>query len=192
LIGSTEQIAIVFETDSILNAANLSVIENTQAHLNEHFSQQMIEMSSIISLFHQIDVSDVSLMNESALLSIPVDQQKLFINETRTKSVINISIVPMSDTSFEAFVDALNAYFNTIESDLDIKITGQSIIDVEMMKSLTSGRYEITIIGLVLIFISLLVIYRSFYRAILPLIPIVMIIGWSGGIMAIFGISSPF
>jgi hypothetical protein len=70
--------------------------------------------------------------------------------------------------------------------DMDITITGQSVIDSQMMIALTSGRYEITIIGLVLIFVSLLVIYRKFYRAILPIIPIVLIVGWSGGMMAIF------
>ena len=58
-----------------------------------------------------------------------------------------------------------------------------------MMKALTTGRYEITIIGLILIFLTLLIIYRSFFRAFLPLIPIILIVGWSGGIMALFGMS---
>ena len=102
--------------------------------------------------------------------------------------MINISIVTLSDESFEQFLDQMDSYLNTIDASINITITGQAIIDAELMRALTTGRYEITIIGLVLIFVSLLVIYKSFYRAILPLIPIVLIVGWSGGIMAILGI----
>jgi len=102
--------------------------------------------------------------------------------------VINISIVTLSDESFEQFLDQMDSYLSTKDETINITVTGQAIIDAELMRALTTGRYEITIIGLVLIFVSLLVIYKSFYRAILPLIPIVLIVGWSGGIMAILGI----
>jgi predicted RND superfamily exporter protein len=134
-------------------------------------------------------ISNLSMINETTVQGMPLDQRKLFINETYTKTVINVSIIEMNDLQFNDFMDDLNQDINLINTDSTISITGQSVIDSEMMNALTTGRYEITLIGLVLIFVSLLVIYKSFYRAILPIIPIVIIVGWSGGIMALFGIS---
>jgi predicted RND superfamily exporter protein len=46
-----------------------------------------------------------------------------------------------------------------------------------------------TIIGLSLIFVTLLIIYKSFYRAILPILPVILIVGWSGLVMSLFSIA---
>ena len=189
LIGSTEQIAILFEEDTILNAQNLLLIDQIQNYLYETYEDSIIEATSIISLYHGMGIMDLSMMNETTLSMIPVDQSKLFINEAQTKTIINVSISPMSNEVFEDFIQSIEAEIASLDTNMRIVITGQSIIDTELMNSLTSGRYEITLIRLALIFMSLLVIYRSLYRAILPLIPIILIVGWSGGIMMIFGIA---
>jgi hypothetical protein len=100
-----------------------------------------------------------------------------------------MNIVEMTDEAFEVLLSDLETYFNELDVNFDIAVTGQSVIDVELMKSLTTGRYEITLIGLGLIFLSLLVIYRKISRAILPLLPIILIVGWSGMAMHLFGMS---
>ena len=189
LIGSTEQIAIIVEDTSVLTNENLTIIMNLENLLNSEYSEQVIESSSLLSIFQMIGITDINKINDSTLQSIPTDQKKLFINDTQTKTVINVSIKEMNDAEFNSFLEDLQQDIIQLNSQAKITITGQSVIDSKMMEALTMGRYEITIIGLVLIFISLLVIYRSFYRAILPIIPIVLIVGWSGGIMALFGIS---
>ena len=187
-LGSTEQIAIVFEDDDLLEENNLALIAEVEAYLNEHFDQYIIESNSITTIINRMSLDNEIIYTQESIDSIPYNQRKLFINDDYTQSVINISIVTLSDESFEQFLDQIDSYLNTIDASINITITGQAIIDAELMRALTTGRYEITIIGLVLIFVSLLVIYKSFYRAILPLIPIVLIVGWSGGIMAILGI----
>ena len=65
---------------------------------------------------------------------------------------------------------------------MDITVTGQAVIDVEMITALTTGRYTITLVGMALVFLGLLFIYRNPLKAIIPLIPISLIVGWSGGI----------
>jgi hydrophobe/amphiphile efflux-3 (HAE3) family protein len=185
IIGSTEQIAIIFEGDDVLSAQYLDNIVLLETGINDHL-EGVIETQSVIKLFNQMGISDTSMMNQTTLANLPSDQRKLFINEDYTKTVINVSIAEMTDDEFTNFIDDLDAFISAEVAGMDITVTGQSVIDSQMMIALTTGRYEITIIGLVLIFISLLVIYRSFYRAILPIIPIVLIVGWSGGMMAIF------
>lgn len=188
-IGSTEQIAVVLKGDNLFDIESLTDIKKINMLLTQSFSDVVIESQSLIHLFASTGITDINLISEAALKNIPVDQRKLFINESNTTTVINVSIAPMSDNAFETFISDLETDLIALDSSLLISITGQSIIDNEMMKALTAGRYEITLIGLALIFISLLVIYRSFYRALLPIIPIVLIVGWSGLIMGLFQMS---
>lgn len=189
LIGSTEQIAIIIEDTAVLDYENLVIIKNIENLLNTEYQEQIIETSSLLNIFSMMGIDDFNLINDTTLESIPVDQRKLFINETQTKTVINVSMRDMDDQAFGLFLDDLREDIQDMTTETNITITGQSVIDSEMMDALTTGRYEITIIGLVLIFLSLLVIYKSFYRAILPIIPIILIVGWSGGVMAMFNIS---
>lgn len=189
LIGSTEQIAIIIEDTAVLDYENLVIIKNIENLLNTEYQEQIIETSSLLNIFSMMGINDFNLINDTTLESIPVDQRKLFINETQTKTVINVSMRDMDDQEFGLFLDDLREDIQDMTTETNITITGQSVIDSEMMDALTTGRYEITIIGLVLIFLSLLVIYKSFYRAILPIIPIILIVGWSGGVMAMFNIS---
>ncbi len=189
MIGSTEQIAIVIEDTYVVSLENLEVVKDIEELLVTNYEAYIIETSSLVSLLDMMGINNLDVINESTLLGMPLDQRKLFINADYTKTVINVSIVEMSDEAFSMFVNDLESDMHLIETDARISITGQSIIDSEMMQALTTGRYEITLIGIVLIFLSLLMIYRSFYRAILPIIPIILIVGWSGGIMALFGMS---
>lgn len=189
IIGSTEQIAIVLSGDNILNEDNLDVLIDIDNIILTKYDNLVTESQSLISLYKSIGIIEPELMTVNALDMIPVDQRKLFINRDYSVSVINVSIIEMEDQEFIDFVDELELDIKALNTNLELTITGQSVIDSEMMEALTSGRYQITIIGLMLIFVTLLLIYRSFYRALLPLIPIMLIIGWSGGIMAIFGLS---
>ena len=187
IIGSTEQLAIVFESENIL--LDLESIKSVEDNLLTTYDDIIIETTSITTMFELLGITDLSAVDESTLDMIPVDQRKLFINDSYTKSVFNMNIVDLSDEEFDELLTELETYFNGLTVDYNITVTGQSIIDVELMKSLTTGRYEITLIGLGLIFFSLFAIYRKFSRAILPLLPIILIVGWSGLVMYLFDMS---
>ncbi|MFA7423232.1 MAG: MMPL family transporter, partial [Acholeplasmataceae bacterium] len=189
IIGSTEQIAIILESEYILTKENFMLIDEIENSLFVEHEDKIIETSSLINMFEMMGIKDYDMINEDTLKKIPEDQIKLFINESLTKTIINISLAEMSDEEFDVFIGDIEDDIKLINSQTNISITGQSVIDSEMMKALTTGRYDITLIGLALIFLSLLIIYRSLYRALLPIIPIILIIGWSGGIMALFGMS---
>lgn len=66
--------------------------------------------------------------------------------------------------------------------------TGDLVVMTTVIGALTTGRTEMTLLGLVLIFIILLVIYRDLIKALLPVLPMMVVIGWMGGIMYLTGI----
>ncbi|MBO4302649.1 RND family transporter [Methanosarcinaceae archaeon] len=84
-----------------------------------------------------------------------------------------------------------------IEDDLEwrsppagtsVTVTGSSVPLTELLGSLLSGRTQQTVIGLILVLVSLYLIYRDILKALAPLIPMIVVIGWSGIVMYAFDI----
>ncbi|WNY27911.1 hypothetical protein MmiEs2_00900 [Methanimicrococcus stummii] len=67
-------------------------------------------------------------------------------------------------------------------------ITGSTIPYTELLDSLLSGRVQQTLLGVFLVFVALLLIYRDIYKALGPVLTIAMVIGWSGLVMYAFNI----
>ncbi|MDD3042540.1 MAG: hydrophobe/amphiphile efflux-3 (HAE3) family transporter, partial [Methanosarcinaceae archaeon] len=69
-----------------------------------------------------------------------------------------------------------------------VTITGNSAVLIEMIAGLTSGRVRMTMIGVLLVLIGLFVVYRNPVKAFSPIIPMLVVIGWSGLVMKGMGI----
>jgi hydrophobe/amphiphile efflux-3 (HAE3) family protein len=71
--------------------------------------------------------------------------------------------------------------------DVSVRETGDAVVMTTVIGALTQGRTEMTLLGLVLIFAVLLVIYRDLIKALLPVLPMLVVIGWMGGVMYLLG-----
>lgn len=84
----------------------------------------------------------------------------------------------------------MNQYLQDKQPDnMETTVTGKAVLDVEMVTALTTGRYKMTLLGMALVFLGLLAVYRHPVKAFIPLLPIIFIIGWSGAVMHLAGIS---
>jgi hydrophobe/amphiphile efflux-3 (HAE3) family protein len=71
---------------------------------------------------------------------------------------------------------------------VSVRETGDAVVMTTVIGALTTGRSEMTLLGLVLIFFVLLVIYRGdVIKAVLPVLPMLVVIGWMGGVMYLGG-----
>lgn len=70
---------------------------------------------------------------------------------------------------------------------VSVRETGDSVVMTTVISALTTGRTQMTLLGLVLIFILLLFIYRDLIKALLPVLPMLVVIGWMGGVMYVAG-----
>jgi predicted RND superfamily exporter protein len=60
-----------------------------------------------------------------------------------------------------------------------VRLAGLPVIAAASNDSLASSRYWLTLAGLAAVALALLAVYRSFSRALVPLIPIVLATGWA-------------
>nr|WP_231590493.1 RND family transporter [Methanosarcina siciliae] len=67
---------------------------------------------------------------------------------------------------------------------VSVVITGQSVAMIDIVVALTSGRSLMTMLGVGLVLMGLIVVYRDPIKALSPIIPMFIVVGWSGLIMA--------
>jgi hydrophobe/amphiphile efflux-3 (HAE3) family protein len=66
-------------------------------------------------------------------------------------------------------------------------LTGAAVLNLSVLDSITTGRYEMTFRGLLFIFLALLVVYRDWFKALMPVLPVVLVTGLAGGVMYALG-----
>lgn len=183
VLGTTDQISIVYEAEDIFSDQVNSRVDELTESLIDEFPEVVVNTNSITGILKQMNGGELPVgpAFEESTAAIPDNQLKLFLNESETKGVITVGIKHLEAKELEVFIEDLTAYVESSSADaIETTITGKAVLDVEMVRGLTTGRYEMTLLGMGLVFFSLLVIYRNFVKAIIPLFPITFIVGWSG------------
>jgi hypothetical protein len=113
------------------------------------------------------------------LLSIPPDQLKLYQLDDTT-SVIVINTLSMTINEQRAFSDNVVKDIAWLEPPPGAEIvpTGDFTLYTIMTDQIVEKKDQMTVLGFVLIFLYLLVVYRKGV-ALTPLVPIICVIGWN-------------
>ncbi|MCK5732180.1 MAG: MMPL family transporter, partial [Tenericutes bacterium] len=188
LIGSTDRIVIMYESDVIDNYNTLIEVKEITNMVINDYSDNVIIVGSITSM---LDMASNNLWNETSyntfLNQLPNEQLSLVQSTEENLGIINISLASMDDVEFEEFITNLNASLTDLDLSIDITITGQSVVDQEMLGAMTSDRLIITLISIGLVFAVLILIYRNLTKALIAILPIIFIVGWSGLVMYSLG-----
>lgn len=188
VVGSTDQIVIYIKDSNIFTEGNINWIQLKTKDIEEKYGDTVVGIKSIDTLVSNLSSEENLSYDEymDIVNTLPKQQMDMFVNEDKTESVILLNIKHLPADELQELTTQLKNDSN--DTSMEIKITGKSALDVEMVNGLTSGRVKMTIIGLILVFSALLIIYRNFFKALIPIIPVVMIIGMSSGLMYLIGI----
>ena len=184
IVGSTNQMIIFMEDDNLLSEENLQWMRDTVDEVKGEFSSNIVDIKFIDNLVGNFsEIEDLNFKEYINIVEkdIPAAQRKMFINDEMDKGVILMNVEHMATEELQDFVENMDSMLK--DAPMKTSITGKSVLDVEMVKGLTDGRLKMTIIGLSLVFVALLLLYRSFSRALVAVLPVVLIVGMSGGIM---------
>lgn len=189
IIGTTDQVSIMYSSNNVLEDKTINWTNEMTESLKREFPDVVVDTKSITSVLKQTNEGNLPGNPGEKVKDIPEDQLKLFINEGKTKGVITVGIKHLEASELKSFISNLESFVTQSQADtVSTTVTGKSVLDVEMVSSLTTGRHKMTLIGIGLVFLGLLLIYRHPVKAFIPLLPILFIIGWSGGIMYLFDI----
>lgn len=191
ILGSTDQISVVYEAADVSSAELLEWVDGVTGTVKSEFPETIIDTRSVTTALRQMNKGEfpVNQKIEEYLAEMPESQKKLLINEEGTKGVITLSIEHLEAEELKGFIDDLIDYFEGEElKGVDTTVTGKAVLDAEMVTALTAGRYKMTLLGMGLVFFGLLLVYRHPVKAFIPLLPIALIVGWSGGAMFLLDI----
>lgn len=185
--GSTDQIVLYLKDDDVLSEENLDWIRTRTEGLETRYPDTIADVKSIDSVVRNLSADELTHEEFlTAVSDLPEKQAGMFVNEDRTEGVLLLNIAHLSTEDLRNLVSDLKAEVS--DSPMEVIVTGKSVLDVEMVDGLTSGRVRMTAIGLALVFLALLLIYRNLVKALLPIFPVALIIGFSGGIMFLLGL----
>ncbi|WP_406671430.1 hydrophobe/amphiphile efflux-3 (HAE3) family transporter [Methanolobus sp. ZRKC4] len=195
ILGGVDQLNLIIKTD-----------DNTDPELLEwmdEFSQHEVEgrsniygSSSIVDLIKSQNGGEIpdSSAEVAMLYEQMPDIQKESYLHGNSILLFNLEIGNAMD---ELGLVGIGELTDVVEDDIlwmapppgtEVTITGNSVVFVEVIGALTSGRTMMTLLGIVLVFGGLLVIYRDLLKALTPVITMIMVVGWSGGLMYYTGL----
>ncbi|HET9198795.1 MAG TPA: MMPL family transporter [Solirubrobacterales bacterium] len=108
--------------------------------------------------------------------------------EVGERALISFGIRAQSLEDQQRLVDRVREAIGDPPEGVDVQLAGLSVIAAESAGDLSSSRYWLTLAGIVLVGLALLLIYRSWRRALVPLVPTVLATGWASLLLWATGI----
>ncbi|MFW6299136.1 MAG: efflux RND transporter permease subunit [Bacillota bacterium] len=188
-MDSSEPLSIVYSSDDVLDETSLKWVERMSEDVQGF--DEVVDVRSIHTMAKTMDEDATDSESMEAFIDdLPEDISQSMIASDGDEAVITLMLKDMDAESTEAFIEDLETFLGSnTPSTIDYNLAGQALVDTEMISALTYDRYTITFIGLGLVFLSLLIIYRSFLKAFFPLVPVVLLIGWTSLTMHLLGIA---
>lgn len=188
--GGDDQLNIIVKTDDVTNPAVLQWVDDFS--MNEVESRDKIYGSdSIVTVLKSMNNGELPTDEaeiDRLYAMIPEETLGTYIHGNNLM-LLNLNI---GDAMGDLGLKGIESLTNVVREDISwrtappgvtVTITGGSVVFVEVLDALTSGRVFMSYLGLTLVFGGLLVIYRDWLKAFVPVATMFMVIGWTGGIM---------
>ena len=128
----------------------------------------------------------LSALSPYALRQVaPLDPET---GEVGNEALISFGIRAQSLEDQQELVERVRDAIGDPPEGVDVELAGLSVIAAESAGDLSSSRYWLTLAGLAAVALALLLIYRSWRRALVPLLPTVLATGWASLLLWITGI----
>jgi hydrophobe/amphiphile efflux-3 (HAE3) family protein len=196
IMGGNDELNLIIKVEDTASPDVLKWIDKFSEHEVDSNSH-IYSASSIVDLVKEYNegvIPDTSQEIENIYSKIPEGQKDRYMYG-KNMLLLNFNI---GNAVADIKVTGIQELRNIVEQDIQwmpappgtaVTITGNNVVFTEVITALTSGRVAMTFLGLVLVLIGLFIVYRDWVKALVPVIPMIIVIGWSGGVMSFLNIS---
>ncbi|HWQ21058.1 MAG TPA: RND family transporter [Methanotrichaceae archaeon] len=195
IFGGTDKIDLIVQADDVTNPTTLKWMDQFSTYLEG--SRAQVEGTTSIVTFIKAANGGVLPTDQTQAREIidrlPSYARDRYLNGHDT-ALIDLNLGRAIDALGEEGIDRLlkeidkDLAWNPAPPGVSVRESGDLVVMTTVIGALTTGRTEMTLLGLVLIFIILLIIYRDLIKALLPVLPMMVVIGWMGGVMYLGGL----
>ncbi|MBN2488291.1 MAG: RND family transporter [Methanosarcinaceae archaeon] len=195
IIGGTDALNLIIKVDDSADPNVLKWIDDFSTHEVEGRGR-VYGASSIVPIIKTMNgdtIPDNSADIERLYEQIP-DMQKNRYMHGKNMLLLDLDIGnAVADIKLEGITELMGILKEDIAwmpppPGTSVTITGNSVVFTTVFTALTSGRIAMTLLGLMMVFVGLLVIYRDWIKALTPVVTMFIVIGWAGGIMYYSGL----
>lgn len=196
IMGGTDELNLIIKVEDTANPDVLKWMDQFSEH-EVSSNSHIYSASSIVDLVKTYNngvIPDTSQEIQNVYSEIPEAQKDRYMYG-KNMLLLNFNI---GNAVADIKLTGIEELTNIVKEDMQwmpappgttVTITGNSVVFMEVITALTSGRVAMTFLGLLLVLIGLYVVYRDWVKALVPVIPMVIVIGWSGGVMSYLNIS---
>ncbi len=190
-MGSTSTVPIYVRGDNVLSPDTLEWMDGFQTYEETHNSK-ITGSTSIATLVRQYNsgiLPGTTGELQTVLSAIPEASKSRYL-AGQTEAIIEFSTVAMENEVALSMVDEMkqDIAWNSPPPGVSVSMTGMGEMFTNLIREISAGKTQMTLLAFILIFAFLVLVYRKFGSAIIPVIPIMLIVGWNGLIMYILKI----
>ncbi|MGN6275288.1 MAG: efflux RND transporter permease subunit [Solirubrobacterales bacterium] len=124
----------------------------------------------------RIEATLSALSSYSLRQVAPVDPETGKVGHT---ALMSFGIRAQSLEDQQHLIERVRSEIGTPPPGVEVELTGLPVIAAQSASDLSSNRYWLALAGLALVAAALLLVYRSWRRALVPLLPTVLATGWA-------------
>ncbi len=189
--GGTDSIKFLIQADDVTDPENLKWMDEFGSYLmrsREDRTEIATSIATYIKAANGGELPGDATQVREIVASLPATVGSAYLNG-HNLAIIDVNI---GNAQLNLGTEGMERLVRSYEDDLawhtpppgvSVRITGQPVLMTTVMDALTEGRVEMSLLGLFLIFVLLLLIYRDLIRALLPVLPMLVVIGWMGLVM---------
>lgn len=195
VFGGTDALKLLIQSDDVTDPDTLRWMDEFSDYL-KNSRAQVNGAASIATIVKQANGGTIPADQTSArslIDGLPASIRDRYLDGHDT-AIIDVNVGQTLSQLGAEGTDRLikeidkDVAWNPPPPDVSVRETGDAVVMTTVIAALTTGRTEMTLLGLLLIFVLLLVIYRDLIKALLPVLPMLVVIGWMGGVMYVAGL----
>jgi len=191
VIGSTDSATIYFEGQSVTDLDTLKWMKQFQDYELSHHSEltKATSLVSYVLAYNNGVMPETQSQLNDVMERIPDSVKKPYVSGSMN-AVVEFGTIKLESKPQESLKEQMINDIAFLHPPVGITVqpSGRFDLFTTLMHDMGSSKDSMTILGFVLIFVYLVLVYRHLH-AISPLVPIIAIVGWNAVAMYSLGIA---
>lgn len=189
VVAKATSISFLVEADDVTNPDTLRWMESMQEQERARHSELLSDDSLATAVAAGTQDKQIPSASETQKIidGLPEIVRSGLVSADGHLAVVSfgIPLIPVGDMN--KLIDKMEAEI-VAPPNVDVAPAGHTVLTARSVEALTANRNLATIIALIAVAGGLFVVYRSVGRALVPLLPIVIVVGWSSAFMYAIGL----
>ncbi|MDD1653003.1 MAG: hydrophobe/amphiphile efflux-3 (HAE3) family transporter [Methanomicrobiales archaeon] len=190
-MGPTDSLPVFVRGERVLSPEGIAWMAEFQEYLVSHNDKITGTMSiaTLLQAYHGGSLPATQTELEATLDLIPEETRHRYLSGS-SDAIIEISMVQMENQVAMKQVDRIQEDLDWLPPPPGItaRVTGMGEMFTNLIREIQAGKTQMTLLAFGMILVFLFLVYRSVWKAVTPVVPIVMIVGWNGLVMYLLGI----